>query len=40
LRDFKGREPLFLLGILPFHNIYVDLSTSIFQREKIESKRA
>jgi hypothetical protein len=27
LRDFKGREPVFLLGILPFHNMNVDLST-------------
>jgi hypothetical protein len=25
LRDFKGREPLFLLRILPFHNMNVDL---------------
>jgi hypothetical protein len=40
LRDFKGREPLFLLRILPFHNMNVDLSTGRMQREKTESKRA
>jgi hypothetical protein len=34
------REPLFLLRILPFHNMNVDLSTSRMQQEKIESKRA
>jgi hypothetical protein len=26
LRDFKGSEPLFLLRILLFHNVNVDLS--------------
>jgi hypothetical protein len=36
LRDFKGREPLFLLGILPFHNMNVDLPTGRMQREKTE----
>jgi hypothetical protein len=40
LRDFKGREPLFLLGILAFHNMNVDLSTGRMQREKTKSKRA
>jgi hypothetical protein len=40
LRDFKGREPLFLLRILPFHNMNIDLSTGRMQREKIEIKRA
>jgi hypothetical protein len=40
LRDFKGREPLFLLGILAFHNMNVDLSTGRMQREKTELKRA
>jgi hypothetical protein len=40
LRDFKGREPLFLLRILSFHNTDVDLSTDRMQREKTESKRA
>jgi hypothetical protein len=40
LRDFKGREPLFLLGILPFHNMNVELSMGRMQREKTESKRA
>jgi hypothetical protein len=40
LRDFKGREPLFLLRILPFHNINVDLSTSVLQWEKTKLKRA
>jgi hypothetical protein len=40
LRDFKGREPLFLLRILSFHNINVDLSMGRMQREKTESKRA
>jgi hypothetical protein len=39
-RDFKGRKPLFLLGILPFHNMNVDLSMSRMQQGKIESKRA
>jgi hypothetical protein len=37
---FKGREPLFLLRILPFHNMNIDLSMSRMQREKTESKRA
>jgi hypothetical protein len=27
LRDFKGREPLFFLEILLFHNIHVEIST-------------
>jgi hypothetical protein len=40
LRDFKLREPLFILGILPFHNVNVDLSMGRMQREKTESKRA
>jgi hypothetical protein len=40
LSDFKGREPLFLLIILPFHNMNVDLSTGRMQQEKTESKRA
>jgi hypothetical protein len=40
LRDFKGNGHLFLLGILLFHNINVDLSTGRMQREKTESKRA
>jgi hypothetical protein len=40
LSDFKGREPLFLLRILPFHNMNIDLSTGRIQQEKIESKRA
>jgi hypothetical protein len=40
LRDFKGTEPLFLLRILLFHDMNLDLSTSIMQREKTESKRA
>jgi hypothetical protein len=40
LRDFKGREPLFFLKILPFHNIHVELSTGAIQREQTESKRA
>jgi hypothetical protein len=31
LKDFKGRELLFLLGILPFRNMNVDLSTSRMQ---------
>jgi hypothetical protein len=39
LSNFKGREPLFLLGILPFHNMNVNLSTGRMQREKTESKR-
>jgi hypothetical protein len=34
LRDFKGREPLFLLGILLFHNMNVDLSMGRMQWEK------
>jgi hypothetical protein len=38
--DFKWREPLFFLGILPFHNMHDDLSTGRMQWEKIESKRA
>jgi hypothetical protein len=38
--DFKGREPLFLLRILPFHNMNVDLSMGIMQQEKTNSKRA
>jgi hypothetical protein len=33
------RTPLFL-GILPFHNMNVDLSMSRMQWEKTESKRA
>jgi hypothetical protein len=40
LRDFKGREPLFLLRILLFLNMNVDLSTGRMQWEKVESKRA
>jgi hypothetical protein len=40
LKDFKGRESLFFLRILPFHNMHVDLSTGGMQREKTESKRA
>jgi hypothetical protein len=40
LRDFKGRELLFLLGILPFDNMNVDLSMSRMQRKNTESKRA
>jgi hypothetical protein len=40
LRDFKGREPLFLFGILPFHNMNDDLSMGRTQWEKTESKRA
>jgi hypothetical protein len=40
LRDFKGREPLLLLRIIPFHNMNVDLSVDRMQREKTESKRA
>jgi hypothetical protein len=40
LKDFKGRELLFLLGILPFRNMNVDLSTSRMQQENTESKRA
>jgi hypothetical protein len=40
LRDFKGREPLFLLGILLFHNMNIDLSTVRMQWGKTESKRA
>jgi hypothetical protein len=31
LKDFKGREPLFLLRILPFHNTNVDLSMGRMQ---------
>jgi hypothetical protein len=31
LRDFKGREPLLLLRILPFHNVNVGLSISRMQ---------
>jgi hypothetical protein len=38
--DFKGREPLFLLRILPFHNMNVDLLMGIMQQEKTDSKRA
>jgi hypothetical protein len=34
LRDFKGREPLFLLRILPFHNMNIDLSMSTRALEK------
>jgi hypothetical protein len=40
LRDFKGREPLLLLRILPFHNMNVDLSMGRMQREKTKLKRA
>jgi hypothetical protein len=40
LRHFKGREPLFLLRILLFHNMNVDLLMGRMQREKTESKRA
>jgi hypothetical protein len=40
LRDFKGSEPFFLLGILLFDNMNVDLSTSTMQWEKTELKRA
>jgi hypothetical protein len=40
LRDFIGREPLFLLRILPFHNMNIDLSMGRMQREKTKSKRA
>jgi hypothetical protein len=40
LRDFKGREHLFLLGILPLHNMNVDLSMSRLEQEKTESKKA
>jgi hypothetical protein len=40
LRDFKGRELLFLLKILLFHNMDVDLSTGRMQRKKTKSKRA
>jgi hypothetical protein len=40
LRDFKGREPLFLFGILPFHNMNNDLSMGRTEWEKTESKRA
>jgi hypothetical protein len=39
LRDFKGREPLFLFRILPFHNMNDALSMGRMQREKTESKR-
>jgi hypothetical protein len=37
--DFKGREPLFFLRILMFHNMHDGLSTGRMQREKTESKR-
>jgi hypothetical protein len=37
---FKGREPLFLLGILLFHNMNIDISMSRMQWEKTELKRA
>jgi hypothetical protein len=40
LRYFKGRGPLFLLRILPFHNMNVDLSMCRMQWENTESKRA
>jgi hypothetical protein len=40
LRDFKGREPLFLCRILSFHNTNDDLSMGKMQQEKAESKRA
>jgi hypothetical protein len=40
LRDFNGRELLFLLGILPFHNMNIDLSMGRMQREKTKSKMA
>jgi hypothetical protein len=40
LRDFKGRKPLFLLRILPFHNMNVEFSMGRMQREKTKSKRA
>jgi hypothetical protein len=40
VEGFKGREPLFLFRILPFHNMNDDLSTGRMQREKTESKKA
>jgi hypothetical protein len=40
LRDFKRREPVFLLRILPFHNMNIDLSMGRMQWKKTESKRA
>jgi hypothetical protein len=40
LSNFKGREPLFLLRILPFHNMNIDLSTGRMQQEKTKLKRA
>jgi hypothetical protein len=39
LRDFKGREPLFLLELLVFYNMNVDLSTGKMQREKDRVKK-
>jgi hypothetical protein len=38
--DFNEREPLFFLGIFPFHNMHVELSTGGMQWEKMELKRA
>jgi hypothetical protein len=40
MRDCKGREPLFLLRILPFDNKNIDLWMSRMQREKTELKMA
>jgi hypothetical protein len=40
LRDFKGRELLFLFRILLFHNMNDDLSMGRMQWEKTKLKRA
>jgi hypothetical protein len=36
--DFKEREHLFLLRILSFHNMNIDLLTGRMQREKTSQK--
>jgi hypothetical protein len=38
LKDFKGRESLFFLRILPFHNMHVDLSTGGMQGKRPSRK--